>query len=468
LRKVLFIPALFAALAACSAASARPALNGSWAGSYSLHGASSLAITVRGSSAEVALGVGHADVQRVKVRVAGASLSFAIPGRPSAVRFSGRLRGAFLTGRVRQGNVRGTFRLRRGGAPALFARGYFRVGGRTLAVVDDPYGPARLVDADTGEVHALYPRGGGFEIGGGFASRTPLVGIAQLGPAGGTIAGQRAIRIPVRQLEVRFRSGDATLAGTLTIPPGPGRHAAVAFVHGSGPTTRAYLPDLDTPFVRNGVAVLAYDKRGIGQSSGTYPGESPSAATIATLARDAEAAARFLASQPELDPARVGLAGHSQAGWIMPLAANEEPAVHGLVVFSGPAVTADENDRYQNLTGEGVTPQPMSDAEIDAAVLRAGPGGVDPIPWIRRLTIPAIWLYGARDETIPSRLSAQRLGPIVRESGGRLSIETFPDANHALVNTKTGLTSEMLESDRFAPGLFARVAAWLRANGFAA
>jgi len=56
----------------------------------------------------------------------------------------------------------------------------------------------------------------------------------------------------------------------------------------------------------------------------------------------------------------------------------------------------------------------------------------------------------------------------VGEAGRDFTIEMFPNANHALVETKTGLTSEMLQSDRFAPGLFARVAAWLQAHGFAA
>jgi hypothetical protein len=238
----------------------------------------------------------------------------------------------------------------------------------------------------------------------------------------------------------------------------------VAFVHGSGATARAYLPDLQALLVRNGVAVLAYDKRGIGQSGGRYPGESPTATAIDVLARDAAAAVRFLARQPEIDRARIGLAGHSQAGWIMPLAASREPAVRFLVVFSGPAVTADENDLYQDLTGEGERPQELSDEDIDAQVLARGPDGVDPIPWIRELRIPALWLYGGLDKHIPPGLSVRRLEPIAREPGRDFSIEVFPNANHALVETQTGLTSEMLRSDRFAPGFFTRVGAWLRAH----
>jgi hypothetical protein len=59
-------------------------------------------------------------------------------------------------------------------------------------------------------------------------------------------------------------------------------------------------------------------------------------------------------------------------------------------------------------------------------------------------------------------LSVRRLGPIAAESGRDFSVGVYPKANHALVETQTGLTSEMLRSDRFAPGLFADVAAWLR------
>ena len=364
---------LLGAALAGSGASATPTPAGTWSGRYSLHGQTAIAFSVQGRRAVVALGIGHADTESVPVSRAGTHIRFALPGRPTPLIFDGRLRGRTVRGTVRQGSVRGTFRVVRGAAPALFARGWFSVGDRTVAVVDDPYGPARLVDLDTGEVHGLYRTGSAFAIGNGFATRTPVRGTLRLGAAGGTVAGVRATRIASRQLEVRFRSGSAMLAGTLTLPASPGRHAAVAFVHGSGPTPRAYLPDLQALLVRNGMAVLAYDKRGIGQSGGRYPGESPTADAIDVLAGDAAAAVRFLSAQPEIDPARVGLAGHSQAGWIMPLAASKERAIREVVVFSGPAVTADENDTYQNLAGSGETPQQLSDADIDAEVLRRGP-----------------------------------------------------------------------------------------------
>ena len=202
---------------------------------------------------------------------------------------------------MRQGSLRGTFSARPGNAPALVARGFYAAAGGQTAVVDDPYGPARLVDLDSGRVRALYPAGAGFSIGSGFATRSPSTGTARFGTGPAVIDGKPAARVGVRQIEVQFRSGaDATVRDAAD-PPGAGKHAGAVFVHGSGPTQRAYLPELSALLVRHGVAVLVYDKRGIGQSGGAYPGESPTAGAIDTLARDAQAAARFLAAQPEID-----------------------------------------------------------------------------------------------------------------------------------------------------------------------
>jgi len=464
MRPVILILLVFLSCAGSAGANASKSVTGSWVGTYTLgtHASSQITFSIRGGRATVALGVGHADVQSVSRR----GLRFQLPGAPTPLVFNGKLRVGRVSGTVRQGTARGRFRAKRGTAPALIARGLYRSGDRVLGVVDDPYGPERLVDLDSGAVHAIYPSGKNFVIGSGFATRTPTTGSARFDAAGARINGTAAARVPQRQLEVRFPSGGVTLSGTLTVPTGAAPHAAVAWVHGSGRTTRAYLPDLQALLLRNGVAVLAYDKRGIGQSGGSYPGESPTEFAIDALARDAAAAVRFLASRPEIDPARVGLAGHSQAGWIIPLAAVREPGVRFAVVFSGPAVTADENDVYQHLTGQGEQPPTLTEEEVDAAVLAAGPGGVDPIPWVRALRMPMLWVYGGLDQHIPPRLSARRLAPIASEPGRDFTVETFPRANHALVETQTGLTAEMLRSDTFAPGLFGRVRDWLAERGF--
>src|SRR5262249_61485710 len=78
-------------------------------------------------------------------------------------------------------------------------------------------------------------------------------------------------RLDVRQLDVRSPSAKATLAGTLTIPPGASPHPGVVYVSGSGDTLREEAQWLEGVFVSHGIAVLAYDKRGVGQSGGVYP-----------------------------------------------------------------------------------------------------------------------------------------------------------------------------------------------------
>ena len=250
--------------------------------------------------------------------------------------------------------MRGTFQARRGQAPSLVAPGIYAGGGRTVAVVDDPYGPARLVDLDSGErPRASIPRAAASSSAPGCATREPTKGTARFGPASSAVIDGAPSRgpdspagsaLPQRR---RHALGDADGAAGRRAASG-GRVGARLGTDGAGlpPRPQAIL-------LHHGVAVLAYDKRGVGQSGGSYPGESPYPSTIDVLARDAEAAVRFLPTRPEIDRDRIGLAGHSQAGWIIPLAASREPAVRFAVIFSGPAVTADENDNYQNLTGEG-------------------------------------------------------------------------------------------------------------------
>jgi hypothetical protein len=239
----------------------------------------------------------------------------------------------------------------------------------------------------------------------------------------------------------------------------------VAFVHGGGRATRAYLPDLHALLLRHGVAVLAYDKRGVGQSAGRYVFNAASPATIDQLARDASAAARFLAAQPEVDRTRVGLVGHSQAGWVMPLAASREQAVRFLISFAGPTATQGETDTFAASTGAGNSSPPRSVSEIEAEIAKLGRIGVDPIPWIRALRIPALWLFGGRDLVVPTKLSVSRLEPVADEPGRDFAFEVLPNGNHALVETESGLNSEMLRSNTWARGLFPLVGEWLRSHG---
>src|SRR5262245_56982969 len=115
-----------------------------------------------------------------------------------------------------------------------------------------------------------------------------------------------------------FENGDVRLAFTLDLPTGHGPFPAVVLGHGSGKTTRDQLIWAARHLTSLGFAVLRFDKRGVGESTGTYVfvGTKDSPWVFPQLASDVAAGIRFLRSRPEIDPKRIGLFGTSQAGWI--------------------------------------------------------------------------------------------------------------------------------------------------------
>jgi len=189
---------------------------------------------------------------------------------------------------------------------------------------------------------------------------------------------------PYEARPVTFNGGAAgvTLAGTLTVPPGPGPFPAVVLISGSGPQDRDETLLGHKPFLlladtltRRGVAVLRYDDRGTAQSTGQFR-----TALGRDFADDAAAAHAWLRAQPRIDPARVGLMGHSEGGLIAPRVAAETPQVAFVVLLAGPGVPGAEIMRVQRravLKASGL-PEAMIESRavigdaVDAAV-RAAP-----------------------------------------------------------------------------------------------
>lgn len=147
--------------------------------------------------------------------------------------------------------------------------------------------------------------------------------------------------------DVAFKSADGTtLAGTLYKPSsGAKPRAATVMLHGSGPQDRdgyaSIIAVLADELAASGRVVLAFDKRGSGQSGG-----DGNRASFPTLAADARAGMDFLASRPEVDRARIGLAGSSQAGWVAAKAIPDgaSPADVFLLGAAGTALTVAEQN----------------------------------------------------------------------------------------------------------------------------
>lgn len=146
---------------------------------------------------------------------------------------------------------------------------------------------------------------------------------------------------PYRAEEVTFGNPAAngvTLSGTLTAPEGAGPFPAAILITGSGPQDRDETVFGHKPFAvladhlsRHGVAVLRYDDRGAGKSTGDF-----ATATSADFASDASAAVRFLLTRPEIDRAAIGFIGHSEGGMVAPIAAVENANVRFIVLLAGP------------------------------------------------------------------------------------------------------------------------------------
>lgn len=222
--------------------------------------------------------------------------------------------------------------------------------------------------------------------------------------------------------EITFKSEGVTLAGTIYTPLHS--HASVVLVHGSGQATR--MQELARLFAENGISTLTYDKRGVGESQGIYVGpevgkNNVDPENLYLLAKDVNAALNVLREQNKNIPG--GLVGISQAGWIIPIAANLNPYVDFVVLFSGPVVPTLEQLRFQFMTKgnsdflndhteEEIRKRISIDAEDHihfSEADRLNFVSTDPNEALNNLSIPGLWIFGAKDAQIPIGLSIEHL-----------------------------------------------------------
>jgi len=329
---------------------------------------------------------------------------------------------------------------------------------------------------------------------------------------------------PYRAEEVTFASAESgvTLAGTLTVPQGTGPFPAVVLVSGSGPQDRdeellghkpfAVLADHLT---RRGIAVLRFDDRGVGKSTGRF-----SVATSEDFAEDALGGVRFLKARPEVAAGKIGVAGHSEGGLIAPMVAVRSTDVAFLVLLAGPGVPGDEILMAQGRLIAKATGQPDASIERTAraqarmfATIRAGgdsaamvarleqigdsvvaampeaerqasgatPEAVrqqvrtitspwfryfltyDPRPTLRRVKVPVLAINGALDLQVPSQENLRAIGAALRE-GGNADVVTreLAGLNHLFQPTRTGSPAEYgtIETT-MSPEALEAVAGWI-------
>jgi hypothetical protein len=326
---------------------------------------------------------------------------------------------------------------------------------------------------------------------------------------------------PYRAEEVAFDSEEGVkLAGTLTLPQGAGPFPAVVLVTGSGPQDRDESLLGHRPFLvladhltRRGIAVLRYDDRGFGKSTGSF-----AAATSEDFAEDALAGVRFLRARRDIG--RVGIAGHSEGGLVAPLAAVRSDDVAFLVLLAGTGLPGDSILKLQGrliARANGVSAD-LVDASARAqarmfAVIKAGgdsaamvarlseigramvdslseeqrreaqvdPASMernirqlvspwfryflayDPRPTLRRVKVPVLAVNGGLDLQVPPKENLAAIEAALREGGNRdVRVVELPGLNHLFQTTTTGAPSEYgTIEETMSPAVLNAVSGWI-------
>jgi pimeloyl-ACP methyl ester carboxylesterase len=386
--------------------------------------------------------------------------------------------------------------------------------------------PAQLVAFDeSGQIRVLHPTDQDkFFTGPGIAVTTSIESRIEFERDGsGKIASltehregqapRTARRVDVETREdVRFSNGAVRLAGTLTSPRTGGKHPAMILVHGSGPENRDYILPFARFLVRRGMAILGYDKRGVGESTGDWK-----TASFEDLAGDVVAAYEYLKTRGDIDPTQIGLLGVSQAGWVMPIAAVREPAIGFLISISGagivPAETSLDNVRNEMAaagrrpevieqiislmrlqyrfaeTGDGwdeyIAGRQQLAARLGGTPPPTFPGTrddplwqtmrafyfYDPGPTLRRLRTPTLGMWGELDTNIlPEKNKAAWEAALKVAENPDYTLRVLSRGNHLQLEAKSGSNTEMTSLNGFVPEYFTTIEGWLakRIRGFKA
>jgi pimeloyl-ACP methyl ester carboxylesterase len=303
-----------------------------------------------------------------------------------------------------------------------------------------------------------------------------------------------------RLCDVTFNSAEVALAGSLAVPDQVAPSAGVVMVGGSGPSDRTndtYFTPIRRHLAGAGMAVLSYDKRGVGASSGDWRD-----ATMDDLAADAVAALGFLRAQPGVRVDAVGLFGHSEGGWVVLRAATGRDDVPWVITNSCPGMTPAAQDRYalaNALRQAGAIAQREIDSTLACydRVVEAGRRDIDfagvselvrfaekpslfadhywgdvderlweflkrkqdhdPVPDALGLRCPHLAIFGGEDQLVPVAESIHLFSAAVchadRHHRATLTVEVFPGADHR-VQTNGGT--------RLAPGYLTILTQWVK------
>jgi alpha/beta superfamily hydrolase len=292
-----------------------------------------------------------------------------------------------------------------------------------------------------------------------------------------------APRIAFEVRETAFAGdGGTRLEGRLVMPEGDAQVPLVVLVHGAEHDSARTWDFMQRQLPAEGVAAFVYDKRGTGDSEGSYTQD------YGVLANDAVAAMQEAKRMAGARANRFGFRGGSQGGWVAPLAATRT-RVDFVIVGYGLAVNALQEDREATILQmqlKGYPPDIIDSAleitdaaavvvssdgergipEFDAVRMKyrdrpwykdvygnfthvilpymgddlrrmaqqykwGTPWHYDPMPVLRELRTPQLWELGDADIDAPMGETFHRLRSLARE-GAPITIAVFPGGEHGM------------------------------------
>ncbi len=390
--------------------------------------------------------------------------------------------------------------------------------------------PLTNIKIDNASVHFELVAGAGLCVFEGTLTDDVISGAFTQGPATGTFELSRPKPAapepppPYKVEEVTIANGAIRLAGTLTVPPTPGRHPAVVLITGSGAENRdeevfgfKVFRLLADQLTRQGIAVLRCDDRGVGGSTGSTPNS-----TSEDFATDVLADVAYLKTRPDIDAKHIGLVGHSEGGLIAPIAASRSADIAFIVLMSGPALPGDrillaQGERLLKIRGASAADlaqqaenqqrlfeavrtnsgwdelEKRSRAQVDAQAAKAPEAqraslqqaGYQQVtsqlkgvrtPWFRffltfdpatvlaKVRCPVLAFFGELDFQVPVDVNRPVMEQVLAKAGNKdVTIKVLPKANHLYQEAKTGDVSEYSTLKKeFVPDLVPTMTAWIQ------
>jgi dienelactone hydrolase len=260
----------------------------------------------------------------------------------------------------------------------------------------------------------------------------------------------------VDQREVSFADGSVTLHGTVFAPADHTvRHPALVVVHGAGPGPRSSQYQGEAlALARAGIVVLVYDKR--------TQGYDLLHRDFTALADDALAGVGLLHGLSDVDPARVGVYGFSEGGWVAPQVAVRSADIAFLITVGGNGVSPIRAQSWsygEHLTHAGVTGSMREMEQVTGPALLSAlslfpEADYDPVPWLSRVRVPVLAVWGEHDRQTPPADAYRTYRQVF---GSRATLRVVPGANHALRRSTDGFA----HTAEFAPGFLDLVADWV-------